>query len=346
MFEKDTQTTGTVNCVDNINNSEGTSEFCEDKTNGEIINGVSTYTHPAFTFGGKELTGFWYGKFEDSVDSSSHILIKPDVISNRNKTLATRFQEIRSMELKNNIYGFPSNATAYTETGDLTGDNNNFDTHLTRNMEWGAVAYLTQSKYGRCTNGNCSEIYFNNGGYTGRSAGNISENSTYIINGSYSYDDYIINSDNVKTSKVTGKGTGASTTGNIYGIYDMSGGLWDITMGLMMNIDSNTSTSIGFTSYPNKKYYDAYSYGTTNTNDNAYKRGKLGDATKEILKIPNSNNGWYEDSLFLGDTDDATFIRGGSGEYESGKIAGIFLSFTEDSIARGWYTDRSVLAIY
>ncbi len=347
MFEKDTQTTGTVNCVDNINNSEGTSEFCEDKTNGEIINGVSTYTHPAFTFGGKELTGFWYGKFEDSVDSSSHILIKPDVISNRSKTLATRFQEIRSMELKNNIYGFPSNATAYTETGDLTGDNNNFDTHLTRNMEWGAVAYLTQSKYGRCTNGTCTEIYVNNTSqYTGRSGGvNKILGSGFTTYGTYSYDDYLINSSNERTTKVEGKGVGASTTGNIYGVYDMSGGLWDT---IMTGIKGQDITRTGFTSYPNKKYYDEYSNGTTHFDTAAYKRCKLGDATKEIIKTINTQyGGWYGDENYLISGIYQVFYRGG-GITERGneEYRGIFDFACDSGYATSAHTDRSVLVIY
>ncbi len=40
-------------------------------------------------------------------------------------------------------------------------------------------------------------------------------------------------------------GTGASTTGNIYGIYDMSGGLWDIVMG---NYDRRSGKNAEFNS--------------------------------------------------------------------------------------------------
>ncbi len=293
-FEKGKETTGTVKCVDSINKNDGTSETCDDKFNNGIKNGVSTYTHPAFTFGGEELTGFWYGKFEDGIESSQFV-IKPDVAPNNTQDISTRFQKIREMELQNNIYGFLSNATAYTDTGDLTGDNNNFDTHLTKNIEWGAVAYLTHSKYGRCNNGACSEVYANNTkAYTGRSSGIVSSETTSSY-GSYSYDDYIVNESNVKTSKVIGKGTGASTTGNIYGIYDMSGGLYENTMGIMIPADNSFETVTKFKSNLNKKYYDSYSWGTTVDDVTSYKRGKLGDATKEIIKrLDNSNkNGWY-----------------------------------------------------
>ena len=71
-----------------------------------------------------------------------------------------------------------------------------------KNIEWGAVAYLTQSKYGICINGICKEMTHNSNGnfYTGIS---IEDNTSY------------------------------STTKNIYGIYDMSGGAWEYVMGVM-----------------------------------------------------------------------------------------------------------------
>ena len=129
-FEIGTTSTGTVSCVDSINNEEGTSEVCTDSTYGEVTNGKSTYTHPAFTFDDKELTGFWFAKFEDSIDENNNIIIKPDVLAMANYDASTFFEKSRSMELQNNIYGFSSTATAYNATGELTNDTNNFDTHI------------------------------------------------------------------------------------------------------------------------------------------------------------------------------------------------------------------------
>ena len=37
----------------------------------------------------------------------------------------------------------------------LTTNRNIADSHLIKNMEWGAVAYLRNSKYGRCSNNSC-----------------------------------------------------------------------------------------------------------------------------------------------------------------------------------------------
>ena len=50
------------------------------------------------------------------------------------------------MSANNNDYGFSTNT----------------DIHMIKNMEWGAVAYLSHSKYGTCTNGTCKEIGINN----------------------------------------------------------------------------------------------------------------------------------------------------------------------------------------
>ena len=351
-FESGTSTTGTVRCVDSINNSDGTSETCTDTVYGEVTNGQSTYTHPAFTFGNEELTGFWFGKFENSIDSSNNIIIKPDMLSWNNQTISTAFEYSRKMELQNNIYGFSSTATTYNATGELTGDTNNFDTHNIKNMEWGAVAYLTQSEYGRCTDGACTEIYINNSArldrqtsedgsnidtwydtYTGRSGGTVGGGVSYKAYGTYSYDDYVISDSNTKGEKITGRGVGASTTGSIYGIYDMSGGLWDRAMGNMaaegggFYAGGSGTWSTGL--YPTLKYYDRYTYGTTYNDTAAYKRGKLGDATKEILKRSGSdNNGWYSDYSWFPTSGAPWFLRGGRAS--NGSLAGVF------SFSRVW----------
>ena len=271
-FESGTNSSGTVKCVDAVSGSGNISETCTDTTNGSIKNGTSTYTHPAFTFGEQELTGFWVGKFEIS-GSTDKITIKPNVSSLRNQTVSSFFNSILNMKTVYNLNG---------------------DSHMMKNMEWGAVAYLSHSKYGTCTNGSCVEVGINN-------------NSSYITGGG--------NSNAYKTN------VAQSTTQNIYGIYDMSGGSWEYVMGNMVNSSGNFySSSSGFSSSPNSKYYDRYTYGTSFVTHN---RGKLGDATKEILKTFGSNEGgWYNDYASILRSDLSWFERGGS--YDSGAYAGVF----------------------
>ena len=83
------------------------------------------------------------------------------------------------------------------------------DTHMSKNNEWGAVAYLTQSIYGRCTGStSCTEVGINNNNNYKTGYGAPAGSGTGDFNEAYN----------------TTRGKDASTTNNIYGIYDMSGG--------------------------------------------------------------------------------------------------------------------------
>ena len=197
----------------------------------------------AFTFGDKQLSGFWYGKFEishttlassttannlgctnETCSNANGIIIKPNETSLRYNNVSNFFFASRSMEQTGNSFGFVSSEV---------------DTHMSKNNEWGAVAYLTQSIYGRCTSStSCTEIGINNkqGHITGYGAPAGSNSSQ--TNGAYN----------------TSLGKNASTTRTIYGIYDMSGGSQKYVMGVYNNTISNS----GFSSLPDEKYYNNY----------------------------------------------------------------------------------------
>ena len=341
-FEHGIDSTGTVACVDNISTASdsSSSETCTDATNGSIINGVSTYTHPAFTFGDEELTGFWFAKFEMSTDDTTclnnqsttncnksglSIYVKPDEVSLRYITVSNLFYNTRGMELSGNIHGFSQSDTATTlnNDGTITNDNNNYDIHMEKNMEWGAVAILTQSKYGKYGNslyiGDYRRIYKNNyyrdvnsvyyykTGYSG-----YSETAAGTTTNTVLYNDL--------TDLGNGqgyKGAGASTTGTIYGIYDMNGGAYDRTMGNMVDtLGAFYTSSAGFTSpYPDSKYYDKYSYSSSSNSVASRSRSKLGDGIKETIKnIDNTSSGagWgYYGYRYMTYSDLSWFLRGG-----------------------------------
>ena len=284
-FESGINRTGTVTCV---NNDDG-SETCTDNTYGGITNGTSTYTHPAFKFGNTELTGFWVGKFEVS-GSTSAITVKPNVTSLRNQTVSSFFTAIQNVKT---TYGI-----------------NNADSHMMKNMEWGAVAYLKQSKYGLGT----TDIAVNT-------------NSSYYTGGG--------TSDAYKTN------VAQSTTGNIYGVYDMSGGAWEYVMGNMNN-SSNAfySSNAGFTTAPDAKYYDSYKYDTSYT---SHARGKLGDATKETLTTfgKTLGGGWYSDYAYFPNSSFSWFIRGG--RYDDGTYAGVFYFYGANGGDYSYGSARAVL---
>lgn len=111
--------------------------------------------HPAFKFGDEELTGIWVAKYEASrtdatdtdVGTSKSISFKNNVLSINNHDIGYTMYLCRKME-QDNIYGWESQKGTLIKTGDILDDSNNFDTHLMKNIEWGAVTYLAQSKYG------------------------------------------------------------------------------------------------------------------------------------------------------------------------------------------------------
>ena len=295
-FENGTNRTGTVTCSDNADGSE---------TCSTITNGTSTYTHPAFKFGNTELTGFWVGKFEisttDSTCNSSAssancnkvltMTIKPNVSSWRYATISNHFTSIQNART---TYGI-----------------SNADSHMMKNMEWGAVAYLKQSKYGLGT----TDIAVNT-------------NSNFYTGGG--------TSDAYKTN------VAQSTTGNIYGVYDMSGGAWERVMGNMKN-SSNAfySSNVGFTTAPDAKYYDSYKYDSSSNTTHA--RGKLGDATKETLAtFGNTSGGWYSDYADFPFSSYPWFFRGGY--FGSGIYAGVFYFNYSDGGDNGNGSARAVVS--
>ena len=284
-FEHGKSNTGTLQC----RTIDDGSEMCTDNLNGGTINQISTYTHPAFKFGNTELTGFWVGKFEVS-GSTSAITVKPNVTSLRNQTVSSFFTAIQNVKTK---YGI-----------------SNADSHMAKNMEWGAVAYLKQSRYGLGT----TDIAVNT-------------NSSYYTGGG--------TSDAYKTN------VAQSTTGNIYGVYDMSGGAWERVMGNMKNSgNAFYSSNAGFTTAPDAKYYDSYKYDTSST---SHARGKLGDATKETLATFGSGTGgWYSDYAYFPKSSVSWFSRGGS--YGNGTNAGVFNFYSSNGDVYGNGSARAVLS--
>ena len=242
-------------------------------------------THPAFL--SIPSTGFWVAKFEtgyngansvneaqQNVNDASKVIIKPNVYS------------WRGMQVANAFY------SSYNYQRDL-------DSHMMKNTEWGAVAYLQHSTYGSAT----SVRINNNSDYiTGYQANN---EPTCGYTGTNEECNRYCNDGTCNTAYPNS--TFASTTGNISGIYDMSGGSWEYVMGVMVDeegkpmsgrnslynsgfngtfgcfdCDGDTSGLTELTdgyNWPDKKYYDMYAYATI---DEKYQRRTLGDATGEM----------------------------------------------------------------
>ena len=234
-------------------------------------------THPAFTLGNRQLSGIWVGKFEVAKNESSNIVVKPNVQSWRNETVWTFFKT---------LYDYKRN----------------LDSHMMKNIEWGAVAYLSHSIYGKG-----SEVNINNNSnrLTGYSAGSSTDQSNFPGD---------TGTASPKTEKYnTPTGYLASTTGNISGIYDMSGGERDAMAAYMdgYGVKSIDGRESGFSEEALKEYEAYLDKYPSNSNVVSYSNRILGDATGEMgpfyaYKDAQNNvrfKSWYGD--YIGQMSDA-----------------------------------------
>ena len=263
VFENGTSTTGTVTCTYDTNGAE----TCTNKSNGNY------YTHPAFTFGSTELKGIWVGKFE-TTGSTTTPTVKPGISSLADITVSSMYST-----------GLLFRSTDYLTTNGVS----TADSHMMKNIEWGAVAYLKQSIYGL----GITDIIINSNDsfYTGGGTG-----TSYKTN------------------------IGQSTTGNITGVYDMSGGAWEYVMGNY----GKTAGSSGLTvSEVPAEHIDIYSGDSVSASH-------LGDATGET-------EGWYGDYAYFVGSSVPWFERGG--RYNDGVNAGVFYFYicTGEGFASGGF---------
>ncbi len=187
--------------------------------NAKTGSGMVDYVvHPSFNWGGVPLAGYWVGKFESS-DNGGKIQIKGGVESWSNIDVNDIHNKCVAMNNGGNSYG-------------LNTDDSKVDPHMMKNTEWGAVAYLAQSKYGKN-----KEVSINSSDYTGGGSGT-------------SY-----------RTKV-----GQSTTGDVTGIYDMRGGAWEKVAGYLGNGSDYGSSLVNAPA----RYKDIYSSYTAPTSGGHY----------------------------------------------------------------------------
>ena len=267
VFESGISTTGTVTCTYASNGAE----TCTNKENGKW------YTHPAFTMinsqGNKtEYKGIWVGKFE-TTGSTSTPTVKPGITALGHITIANMYST-----------GKLFRSAVYITNNGI----NQSDSHMMKNIEWGAVAYLKQSIYGL----GITDITINSNGsyYTGGGSG-----TSYKTN------------------------TRQSTTGNITGVYDMSGGANEYVMG---NYNKQAGSSGLTISTVPTQHIDIYSGASVSASH-------LGDALGETA-------GWYSDYADFVSSSSPWFKRGGL--YNSMVNAGVF-NFT--SLSGTVYYDLS-----
>lgn len=188
--------------------------------------------------------GIWVGKFETS-GSLGKVTIIPNTNSLRSINVGDIFTACQRVK----------------STYDLAGDS-----HMMKNTEWGAVAYLAESKYGR----NGTEIGMNSTNYT---------------TGQGNYVTY----------------ANQSTTGNVYGIYDINGTSWEFVAGVL-DIKLSNGSYYDFTE-TDTKYYNIYA---------SYNESKKikGDGVYETSGSDSGSTSWHKDKSNFVNSSLPVFQRG------------------------------------
>ncbi len=303
-----TSTAGTINVkflIDNTNTTIDDTDIAITPTySGDSQ--TNYVSHPSFKFGTDEIPGIWVAKFEPSVANQSDLCYTSASETNCNKTdltakiipNATSWRYITignafdvSLAMKNNaVYGWQANEV---------------DTHMMKNSEWGAVTYLSKSTYGKV-----DEVWINpaNDYTTGCAGDTVSSSATTGCTNEY-------NTDN---------GQQASTTGNVYGVYDMSGGAWERTASYVDNgHDSLTTYGTSILS-ADSKYKDMYVVHVTDVGQYNYEAnaGIFGDAVYETSSSGGDFTSWFTDYSNKPFSSTPWFNRGGL--YYNGAYAGLF----------------------
>ena len=320
-----------------------------DYRKGQPSNTGTWATHPAFTFGTKELNGIWFGKFETTgTDTQPTVLPNEAHISGYyngiNHQVGNFYSLAKTLGVDDhNNLGGSGFTTKYNHH--LT----KFSSHMVNNNDWGAVTYLSASKYGAGYKG----VQINANGQEHA----ISDGHSYTIFGgstgttgcgpradgdASSYGNYdIINMDLTHTNETGGAlgtqnacysgdiqrayngtlGQLASTTNNPTGIYDMSGGGWEyVAASYTSDVNLHDSSTTNFSKPANPPYVNNYSFDSLNKCNFATCGGQAlyetNDGGSNIGTQWNGNSSHFVNSL------DSWFMRGGG--YYNGSNAGLF----------------------
>ena len=268
-----------------------------DYIKGQPGNQGTWATHPAFTFGTKELNGIWFGKFETTgtrsqptvLPNETHIFTGYNYNNKDNDKVSTFYSLATTVGINdpNNVNIDSSKPVAANNNHHLKA----FSSRMVNNNDWGAAVYLSASKYGAGYNGvqinSNSELrqrgdnsYY---GTTGCGPYDRGDNTPYFYRG----EQYLIDLHKYKSVDFGNIGTQqacsgdgirayngtigrlASTTNNPTGVYDMSGGGWEYVAAAYdvshkNNIDDYRSYDTNFISKASSPYSNIYNFNNTN----------------------------------------------------------------------------------
>lgn len=361
--------------------------------NGNQVTSENYYiAHPAFTDGSvnqykyqkenyangewkEEITGLWFSKFQAGFATTD-------------KDISQRCTYVKNLYYpifkgRKYAYNYVAVDRCYRLSQALDDNNNPYglsemsNSHLVKSSEWGAVTYLSISKFGYSggvaelatqkahnnlslvesySDTSSSEVLNPNNssnkitaitGYsalTGKDEVNVLTGEQVTKLADYTKFDEIDNINNksyswntVTSNRDYGDGTKASTSGNIYGIYDMTGCLQDYVSFFIKNGNINSNNNAITT---NKSTYLVTSYPNSDTNSGRYDFNNnyisfnkiFGDAiweTSQAVQTDGNGNilaikGWFDSTLECDNgADDSCLNRGGHWNTTNGSLMSI-----------------------
>ena len=327
------------------------------KATASVNTSTTKIVHPGFTLGQRELTGIWVAKFEASgTDENGNAVGNGTSEKNEQQYEPDETTIVKSLPSKIS-WRYITVGDAQKRSMDITTTNKDIygidyaSSHLIKNSEWGAVAYLCYSQYGEVpqSNGAGSLIespWYLYDLYTG--AGPQANGNTGI------YEDFDSESDTETRAYNKEFGVLASTTGNVTGVYDMNGGAWEKVAGYLDNGDSYLSTYAGSyfeekgTNEGGQKYYgikeeyaslwDSYEVSAEEKND-VINLGSGETITKESLWNWNKKEEKYQQARY--DITRATFQNmakyKGIGVNEMATENSFYAPYSDTKDIWGWF---------
>ena len=316
-------------------------------TEERLANQTAWATHPAFSWGSKELNGFWIGKFEATGTASNPTVLPNEKhigdtneytsgISNVNGEGVGIYYDIAKIVGKEDVNNSGGNGNEFAKPNQHNFQD--YSSHVLKNSEWGAATYLASSVYGAGigevrNNGNTTDYGAPNDssyGITGCGPEAIEDTGkSYQDFGAIGEADACGDLDHGYNGKI---GVLASTTGNVYGVYDMAGGVYEFVAGVYSenNVNySDTDLHPFFVDPISEPYADLYrardflapvrdSYGNNNYCTWSTCGGDATYETKNVQSVVSVGLGegssWANDSSMFVQPGNTMLMRGGYGD--------------------------------
>ena len=305
----------------------------------------------------EEIEGIWVAKFQAGIKTTENDT------NQKVSTVSNYYYPI--FKGRKFAYNYVTESQCYDlslsldDSGNPYGLTSSSNSHLMKSSEWGAVAYLSISQYGYSDGSSSNEKAKNNlsivnsNNISASPVSNPNNNSSWKITAitgysatsgksaqnvmtytdASSFTDSVSGTNGtsyawnyVSSGSDTGDGTKSSTTGNIYGIYDMGGCLADYTASYINAVGNGNLTTYGGSFAKGTSTYlaTAYPYQTDSsiTYPTDYKDfnsaypgfGKIfGDALWETSSGTGSGKAWFGQTLEEdGYASEVFFPRGGA----------------------------------